>query len=203
MRYVPNALTILRMALTPVWLVLLVLALFWPSTPHFWWAFAMLAFLAATDIADGALAKRNGGAHASVWGAIWDPKADKALFWSSISIVYTWMVYSVDAASTLEGIVACFACVTATALLLYRHADLDIESTKLRSASGESAKTLGRLKFLLDLLALALALLASWSIKRQPSNVPIGYMLITMTLGLAVGLATINVNNRRAASTPL
>lgn len=73
--WLPNALTILRLALVPVFLVLL----FAHPTDFGWRLAATLAFGVAilTDLFDGKLARRYD--LVSDFGKLWDPIADKAL----------------------------------------------------------------------------------------------------------------------------
>lgn len=73
MRYLPNALTITRILLTPLMLVLL-------ATPTFWGqlgALVLFALASASDYLDGELARRM-GARSRV-GMFLDPMADKIL----------------------------------------------------------------------------------------------------------------------------
>ena len=74
-RSVPNALTVARLILVPVFVVLL----FWaPADP--WWRLACaIAFTVAilTDFADGRIARKYD--LVSDFGKLWDPIADKAL----------------------------------------------------------------------------------------------------------------------------
>ena len=69
----PNALTIARLALVPV----LALLLWGGSAGDLRWAAAVFALASATDIADGAIARRRG--LVTDLGATLDPIADKAL----------------------------------------------------------------------------------------------------------------------------
>jgi CDP-diacylglycerol--glycerol-3-phosphate 3-phosphatidyltransferase len=72
-----NALTLVRIALVPV-VVLLILS---GSTMARWWAFAVFLFAALTDSVDGWVARRHG---VSRWGQLADPAADKALIVTSL-----------------------------------------------------------------------------------------------------------------------
>lgn len=73
--YLPNALTILRLVLVPVFVALL----FWQPDDFGWRLAATLAFGVAilTDLFDGKIARRYD--LVSDFGKIWDPIADKAL----------------------------------------------------------------------------------------------------------------------------
>lgn len=74
----PNALTLLRMALVPVlaWCM-------WQNDPaSLRWAAAVFVLAAGTDVADGAIARRRG--ITTRFGAIADPIADKALIGTAL-----------------------------------------------------------------------------------------------------------------------
>ena len=75
MKHVPNALTVARLVIVPVFLVLL----FWqPLDP--WWRFASAAVFSVgvlTDLLDGKIARHYN--IVSDFGKLWDPIADKAL----------------------------------------------------------------------------------------------------------------------------
>lgn len=68
-----NAVTLLRVALVPVILVLLVV----DSDAARWWAFAVFVFAALSDSVDGWVARRYEGI--TSWGQLADPLADKLL----------------------------------------------------------------------------------------------------------------------------
>lgn len=73
-----NALTLLRVALVP----LIVLLLLRDGSTARWWAFAVFVFAAATDSIDGWVARRLG---VSRWGQLADPAADKALIVTALA----------------------------------------------------------------------------------------------------------------------
>ncbi|WP_084403188.1 CDP-diacylglycerol--glycerol-3-phosphate 3-phosphatidyltransferase [Schaalia suimastitidis] len=70
---VPNALTVLRLVLVPVFLVLVLTEGIVPR----WWALAVFCVAAATDLLDGKIARASGTV--TDFGRIVDPIADKAL----------------------------------------------------------------------------------------------------------------------------
>jgi phosphatidylglycerophosphate synthase len=72
----PNAVTLFRIFMVPVFVVLLFAAGREDSTMH-WWAALVFAGAAATDRLDGWLARRNGTV--TTFGIVADPIADKAL----------------------------------------------------------------------------------------------------------------------------
>ena len=72
----PNALTLLRILMVPVFVVLLFAAGREDDVMH-WWAALLFVAAAATDRLDGWLARRNGTV--TTFGIVADPIADKAL----------------------------------------------------------------------------------------------------------------------------
>jgi len=73
-----NALTLLRAALAPVVVVLLLTK----GASARWWAFGLFLFAASTDSVDGWIARRS---KVSRWGQLADPAADKALIVTSLA----------------------------------------------------------------------------------------------------------------------
>ena len=69
----PNQLTIVRIILTPVFLVLFLSGL----EHHFLYGFVVFAIASITDFLDGMLARKNGAV--TVFGQLADPVADKIL----------------------------------------------------------------------------------------------------------------------------
>ena len=77
----PNALTMLRILLVPMFLWLL-LSEAGDSAPHRWWAAAVFALASLTDWLDGDLARRR--QLVTTFGKVADPIADKALMGSAL-----------------------------------------------------------------------------------------------------------------------
>ncbi len=80
----PNALTLLRIFMVPVFVALL-LAAGQEDSPGHWWAALVFAAAAATDRLDGWLARRNGTV--TTFGIVADPIADKALTGSAFVVL--------------------------------------------------------------------------------------------------------------------
>lgn len=78
---VPNALTVLRIVMVPLFLWLL-LANDGDSEPHRWWAAVVFAIASFTDWLDGDLARRR--QLVTNFGKVADPIADKALMGSAL-----------------------------------------------------------------------------------------------------------------------
>lgn len=77
----PNALTLLRMVMVPLFLWLLLHAS-GESEPHRWWAAVVFAVASLTDWLDGDLARRR--QLVTNFGKVADPIADKALMGSAL-----------------------------------------------------------------------------------------------------------------------
>jgi len=76
-----NAFTLLRVALVPVIVVLLLVG----GDAARWWAFGVFLFAAFTDFFDGWLARRLVGP--TRWGALADPAADKLLIIGLLAVL--------------------------------------------------------------------------------------------------------------------
>jgi CDP-diacylglycerol---glycerol-3-phosphate 3-phosphatidyltransferase len=89
----PNQLTLLRILLTPVFIVLLLSS----DLLLRQWSLAIFILAAITDWYDGWLARRWG--YVTRWGAFFDPFADKVLIsaaliaYSYIGLIAPWMVW--------------------------------------------------------------------------------------------------------------
>lgn len=77
----PNALTVLRIVMVPLFLWLL-LSESGESAPHRWWAAVVFAVASLTDWLDGDLARRR--QLVTTFGKVADPIADKALMGSAL-----------------------------------------------------------------------------------------------------------------------
>lgn len=84
-RYLPNALTILRIVLTPVFLYL---AITGQSEANRLWLFIIFAVCTVTDWLDGWIARKYN--IISNFGKIWDPLADKFIVLSALGVL-TWI----------------------------------------------------------------------------------------------------------------
>jgi len=83
-KYLPNALTIFRIILTPVFIWLA----FWGTAPtSLYWAWIIFVIAALTDWLDGVVARKHGVI--SNFGKIWDPLADKFIVLSALAAL-TW-----------------------------------------------------------------------------------------------------------------
>jgi CDP-diacylglycerol--glycerol-3-phosphate 3-phosphatidyltransferase len=99
---VPTILTLLRIALVPVLVVVLVVVFYLPFTWSNVACVVIFVLAAVTDIADGAIARRTG--QMSRFGAFLDPVADKIM-------VTTALVLLVQRQETYQAIFAIAAAV--------------------------------------------------------------------------------------------
>lgn len=74
----PNKLTIVRVALIPVFMALFL----WGTLPGLWLSLAVFVIATATDALDGYLARKNG--QVTTFGKLMDPIADKLLTFSAL-----------------------------------------------------------------------------------------------------------------------
>ena len=130
-----NVITVLRLVLSPLLLVMIV------KEPSSWAAFAFWTMLALTDGIDGHLARRHGTTRS---GAFLDPLADKVLVLGAL--------FALVAAERFW--------VVPVALIPVREVAISVFRTQLgRQGLAVPARTLGKVKTVVQEFAVALALL--------------------------------------------
>ena len=130
-----NVITVLRLVLSPLLLVMIV------KEPSSWAAFAFWTMLALTDGIDGHLARRHGTTRS---GAFLDPLADKVLVLGAL--------FALVAADRFW--------VVPVALITVREVAISVFRTQLgRQGLAVPARTLGKVKTVVQEFAVALALL--------------------------------------------
>ena len=130
-----NVITVLRLVLSPLLLVMIV------KEPSSWAAFAFWTMLALTDGIDGHLARRHGTTRS---GAFLDPLADKVLVPGAL--------FALVAAERFW--------VVPVALITVREVAISVFRTQLgRQGLAVPARTLGKVKTVVQEVAVALALL--------------------------------------------
>ena len=130
-----NVITVLRLVLSPLLLVMIV------EEPASWAAFAFWTMLALTDGIDGHLARRHGTTRS---GAFLDPLADKVLVLGAL--------FALVAADRFW--------VVPVALITVREVAISVFRTQLgRQGLAVPARTLGKVKTVVQEVAVALALL--------------------------------------------
>ena len=167
--WLPNALTVLRLVLVPVFVALL----FWQPTDFGWRLVATLTFGVAilTDFFDGRLARRHG--LISDFGKIWDPIADKALTGAafiSLSVLgeLPWWV---------------------TIIILVREWGITWMRVQMLKYEVMAAAAGGKLKTLLQSVALLMFL--PYPIQLTISTVPFWFWLAWLVMGAAFVLTAV------------
>jgi len=84
-KYIPNALTIFRIALTPVFIFLAIVV---QTQTALQWAWVVFVIAALTDWLDGLIARKHN--IISNFGKIWDPLADKLIVLAALAAL-TWV----------------------------------------------------------------------------------------------------------------
>ena len=155
----PNHLTILRVILTPFVLYLLWIEN-WP------WALGLFLFAALTDALDGSLARLR--KQITLWGTMADPAADKFLIGSAV------VVFVAREVNVLFAAVIVSVELLVVAGALYRR----------RQGRYASANGYGKIKMLLQVIGVALLILAKLS--GMSLATPFGVGTLSLALAFAV-----------------
>lgn len=158
----PNHLTVLRILLTPIVLWMLWIEN-WP------WAFGLFLFAALTDAWDGALARLR--KQITLWGTMADPVADKLLIGTAV------VVFVAKEVNILFALVIVSVELLIVAGALYRR----------RQGRYSSANGYGKIKMFLQILGVALLLLA------KLAGLPLAVPFAVGTLALAVAFAVVSL----------
>jgi CDP-diacylglycerol--glycerol-3-phosphate 3-phosphatidyltransferase len=158
---VPNALCLVRIALTPLLVALLTVR----SGPYIWAAAAIFLAAAITDVLDGRIARTTG--QVSTLGILLDPVADKLL----VAAALFWLVY--------VGRVPAWMAV----LIVGR----EIAVTGLRAVAAAqgliiSASDFGKAKMVAQVTAITILLVAT-----SPVALAFGLVALVLALVLALG----------------
>jgi CDP-diacylglycerol--glycerol-3-phosphate 3-phosphatidyltransferase len=168
-----NVITVLRLVLSPLLLVMIV------KEPSSWAAFAFWTMLALTDGIDGHLARRHGTTRS---GAFLDPLADKVLVLGAL--------FALVAAERFW--------VVPVALITVREVAISVFRTQLgRQGLAVPARTLGKVKTVVQEFAVALALLP---ITADADLLAAGVLWAAVALTLVSG-AQYLLDGRAAATT--
>jgi CDP-diacylglycerol--glycerol-3-phosphate 3-phosphatidyltransferase len=168
-----NVITVLRLVLSPLLLVMIV------KEPSSWAAFAFWTMLALTDGIDGHLARRHGTTRS---GAFLDPLADKVLVLGAL--------FALVAAERFW--------VVPVALIAVREVAISVFRTQLgRQGLAVPARTLGKVKTVVQEVAVALALLP---ITADANLLAAGVLWVAVALTLVSG-AQYLLDGRAAATT--
>lgn len=168
-----NVITVLRLVLSPLLLVMIV------KEPSSWAAFAFWTMLALTDGIDGHLARRHGTTRS---GAFLDPLADKVLVLGAL--------FALVAAERFW--------VVPVALIAVREVAISVFRTQLgRHGLAVPARTLGKVKTVVQEVAVALALLP---LTADAEVLAAGVLWVAVVLTLVSG-AQYLLDGRAAATT--
>ncbi len=168
-----NVITVLRLVLSPLLLVMIV------KEPSSWAAFAFWTMLALTDGIDGHLARRHGTTRS---GAFLDPLADKVLVLGAL--------FALVAAERFW--------VVPVALITVREVAISVFRTQLgRQGLAVPARTLGKVKTVVQEVAVALALLP---ITADADLLASGVLWAAVALTLVSGVQYL-LDGRAAATT--
>jgi len=159
----PNILTLLRIFLIPVFVVFYLL-----NIPN-WNIWAAIIFIAAaiTDWLDGYLARRNG--QVSNFGKLWDPVADKLLVLAALLVLMAWGKI---------GMVVVL-------VLMARELIIGgLRSTAATKGVVIAADKSGKLKTVVQFVAIILLLLEDWPFTAVPAD--IGSILIWVSVAISI-----------------
>ncbi|RRD44046.1 CDP-diacylglycerol--glycerol-3-phosphate 3-phosphatidyltransferase [Buchananella hordeovulneris] len=160
-----NLLTMLRLALVPIFVVLL-----WHNSPTSrWGAAAIFAVAAATDKFDGDLARKYGWI--TNFGKLADPIADKALVMSAL-VLLTW-----------QGVLWWWV----APVIIVRELGITVLRLSLARVEVIAANNLGKLKTVTQMLFIQLALIP-WSTFLSPGAVGRVQVVIEVLVVIAVVL---------------
>lgn len=172
-KYLPNALTILRIVLTPVFIALTFYA---TSTTAISWALIVFVVAAITDWLDGMLARRLG--IISNFGKIWDPLADKFIVLSALAAL-TW-----KAPFALNSFVFYIIFIREIAVTIMRE-------VYARKQIIVAADRWGKLKTILQMAGIVLCL-CFWAIGYYPSYIIIGSQVWFWIVAVVTVLSGLN-----------
>jgi CDP-diacylglycerol--glycerol-3-phosphate 3-phosphatidyltransferase len=156
----PNHLTIARLVLIPVILVLLHLE-------YHWWALGTFVLATCTDFIDGTMARTRD--QITIFGTYMDPVADKLL----VAVVLAWVGYKYLVVQIILAFIVLELVITAVGA-----------SILLRTNEARSSNVFGKIKMILQSVALLLFLVAG--ILELPTWTTISCYLLWLALALAV-----------------
>lgn len=174
----PNHLTVLRLVLIPVVLVLLHLDLRW-------WAFGVFLAAMCTDFIDGAMARLRD--QITIFGTYADPIADKLL----VAAVLAWVGHSYLVVQIMLALIAVELVLTAIGARIL-----------LRTKTLRPANTFGKLKMIVQSVALVLFLIAGILDLETLRTVSLYLLWLALALLLVSGAKQIiGLVNRKPGST--
>jgi CDP-diacylglycerol--glycerol-3-phosphate 3-phosphatidyltransferase len=173
MRYLPNALTILRIVLTPVFIAL---AFYIDTSTALFWALTVFVVAAVTDWLDGAIARKYNVV--SNFGKIWDPLADKFIVLSALAAL-VW-----KAPFHLHWLIFAIIFIREAAVTIMR----DVYAKKQIIIPADK---LGKLKTVLQMVGIVLCL-GIWAVGNIPQFVVTGSQVWFWVVALVTVLSGLN-----------
>ena len=174
----PNALTVLRIILIPVFVVLWFMQTDPDVYTHYLRAAVVFLIASATDFLDGRIARKKG--EITNFGKIADPIADKALTIAAYFCIYAHLKPRVITAEFIMGIV--FVCV-----ILFREIAVTVmRMVYLRKGVALSAGLPGKVKTFAQMVLLFIAMLFIYSNEKSYSFVGTNTLSITKSVNVLV-----------------
>ncbi|MBQ6264545.1 MAG: CDP-diacylglycerol--glycerol-3-phosphate 3-phosphatidyltransferase [Clostridia bacterium] len=174
----PNALTVLRIILIPVFAVLWFMQTGSTVYSHFLWAAIVFLIASATDFLDGRIARKHG--KITNFGKIADPIADKALTVAAYFCIYAHLRPRNLTAEYITGIV--FVCV----ILAREIAVTVMRMIYLRKGVALSAGLPGKIKTFAQMVLLFIAMLFIYSNEKSYTFVGSDTLSITKSVNVLV-----------------
>jgi len=159
----PNHLTLLRFVLIPVVLVLLHLG-------YRWWAFGTFVVAVSTDFIDGAMARTRN--QITMLGTYIDPLADKLL----VAAVLAWIGWQYLVVQIILGLIVLELVLSAIGV-----------SVLVRTGAARGANTFGKIKMVLQSVALIVFLVAGFLELESLETVAVYLLWVALALGVLSG----------------
>lgn len=172
-KFIPNALTIFRILLTPVFLIL---AIFIHTQTALYWAWIIFVVAAITDWLDGLIARKHN--IITNFGKIWDPLADKIIVLAALAAL-TW-----SAPFKLHWIIFAVIAIREMAVTIMRE-------VYIRKQIVVAASKWGKLKTVLQMVGILLCL-GFWAIGYTPEHIILGSKVWFWIVALVTVLSGLN-----------
>lgn len=168
----PNALTVLRLLLVPVFIWLMLVE----GTPARWWALAVFCVAAATDHLDGQLARSRN--LVTNFGKVVDPIADKALTLGAF-VMISW-----DTGSVWMWVFTVLVAIRELGITWWR-------AVLLRRGVVVAANKGGKLKTVLQMLFIVVMLVPWGALLGVPGSTPVVVRVVQVVIGAAALVQTL------------
>ena len=174
----PNALTVLRIILIPVFVIVWFMQAGPDMYSHYLWAAIIFLIASATDFLDGKIARKHG--EITNFGKIADPIADKALTIAAYFCIYAHLRPKNLSAEFITGVV--FVCV-----ILFREIAVTVmRMIYLKKGIALSAGLPGKIKTFSQMVLLFIAMLFIYSNEKSYTFVGTNTLSITKSVNVLV-----------------